>query len=79
MVEETVQAILEGLRPAFQANGADLELREITADSVRVHILFGPDACRECILPPESLEPTITNILTAQLGHQINVVVEEEE
>ncbi len=78
-MEEIVQAILEGLRPAFQANGADLELREITADSVRVGIVFGPDACRTCILPPESLEPTIAQILAAQLGHKVNVVVEEEE
>ncbi len=78
-MEETVKIVLEGLRPAFQANGADLELREITPDSVRVGIVFGPDACRTCVLPPESLEPTIAHVLTAHLGREVKVVVEEEE
>ena len=76
-MEEVVRGILEGLRPAFQANGADLELNAITADTIKLDVVFGPDACRDCILPPEVLEPTFAQLLEVQLGRPVTVVVGE--
>jgi hypothetical protein len=76
-LEETVKAILEGLRPSFQVNGADLELRELSQNSVHIDIIFGPEACRECILPPETLQPMFIRLLEPRLGHSIEVVIEE--
>jgi hypothetical protein len=76
-MKEVVETVLEGLRPAFQANGADLELKEIVQDSVKIDVVFGPDACRDCVLPPEMLGPTFAQLLGAQLGRPIAVVVGE--
>lgn len=44
--EHEVAAVLERLRPAFQADGGDLELRAITADG-RV-LLEAKGACNGC-------------------------------
>jgi Fe-S cluster biogenesis protein NfuA len=78
-LEETVKALLEGLRPSFQVNGADLRLGELSQDSVRIDIIFGPEACRECILPRESLQPMFARLLEAQLGYSIDVIVQETD
>jgi Fe-S cluster biogenesis protein NfuA len=78
-MEEVVRAVVEGLRPAFQANGADLDLKEVSEDAIRIEIVFGPGACRECVLPAEMIQPTFAQILEAQLGHPVKIVVEEAE
>jgi hypothetical protein len=56
-------AALEGLRQALQADGADLELVDLQNGTLRARLLFGPDCCRECILPPETLEAFMLNEL----------------
>ena len=56
-------AALDGLRQALQADGADLELVDLQDGTLRARLLFGPDCCRECILPPETLEAFMLNEL----------------
>jgi hypothetical protein len=56
-------AALDGLRQALQADGANLELVDLQNGTLRARLLFGPDCCRECILPPETLEAFMLNEL----------------
>jgi Fe-S cluster biogenesis protein NfuA len=76
-MEQVVNDVLKEMRPAFQANGADLELREMASDLVMIDIVFGPGACRTCILPPEMLAPTFERLLSTRLGRSVKVIVEE--
>jgi hypothetical protein len=56
-------AALDGLRQALQADGADLELLDLEGGTLRARLVFGPDCCRECILPPETLKAFMLNEL----------------
>ncbi|HVB97750.1 MAG TPA: hypothetical protein VNJ12_00250 [Candidatus Dormibacteraeota bacterium] len=53
---ERYQAALEPLRPGFQADGMDIVIGSINLPAVEVRVLMGPNACEECLLPPETLE-----------------------
>jgi len=76
-MEEIVKAVVGELRPAFQANGGDLEIREVTQNLVKIDLVIGPTTCRECLLPPQTIEDMLAGLLNAQLGREIKVVVEE--
>ena len=76
-MEEIVRAVLESVRPAFQANGADLEIGEVGPETIKLRLVFGPNACRTCVLPPETITPTLEGLLAGRLGHPVRVIVEE--
>jgi Fe-S cluster biogenesis protein NfuA len=67
MTKEKLQEALEGLRSGFQADGADLEIRNMDDGTVEVELVFGPDVCEECILPGEM----ITKIVEKRLKEQV--------
>ena len=50
------QETLEKFRPGFQADGMDLKIGGIDpTGTVEVKVVMGPNACEECLLPPEAL------------------------
>lgn len=55
-LRERFQAALEPLRPGFQADGMDLVVGSVDVPTVEVRVRMGPNACQECLLPPETLE-----------------------
>jgi len=59
--EASVRGAIDGLRSAFQADGADLDVRAVEGDTATVELVLSPDACLECIVSASVL----TGILTS--------------
>ena len=56
LVLEPYQEALAKLRPGFQADGMDLTIGSIDpTGTVNVTVEMGPNACEECLMPPEHL------------------------
>jgi hypothetical protein len=56
LVLEPYRGALAKLRPGFQADGMDLIIGSIDpTGTVDVKVVMGPDACEECLMPPENL------------------------
>jgi len=56
LVLEPHQGALAKLRPGFQADGMDLIIGSIDpTGTVDVTVVLGPNACEECLMPPEHL------------------------
>jgi hypothetical protein len=56
LVLEPYQGALAKLRPGFQADGMDLIIGSIDpTGTVDVTVVLGPNACEECLMPPEQL------------------------
>jgi Fe-S cluster biogenesis protein NfuA len=52
----TIEAALDDIRPALQADGFELLLESIESDgSVMVGLQAKPDACLDCLVPDEML------------------------
>ncbi|MGH9360071.1 MAG: hypothetical protein ACRD22_19500 [Terriglobia bacterium] len=70
-LSDQLQKALDNLRPGFQADGMDLKLGAIDpAGTVEVKIVMGPNACEECLLPPE----TLAKMFLAAMRHVISSV-----
>jgi len=55
-VRDLFQEVLEKFRPGFQADGMDLKIGAIDpSGTVEIRVVMGPNACEECLLPPETL------------------------
>jgi Fe-S cluster biogenesis protein NfuA len=53
---EPYRGALAKLRPGFQADGMDLIIGSIDpTGTVDVKVVLGPNACEECLMPPEQL------------------------
>ena len=76
MVKTWTKVIVGGLRDSFKADGADLEVVNVTGDTVKVRITMGPSTCRECIMDPKGVQEIISNALEEQMGRKIDVEVE---
>jgi hypothetical protein len=56
LVLEPYQEAIAKLRPGFQADGMDLIIGSIDpTGTVDVTVVLGPNACEECLMPPEHL------------------------
>jgi hypothetical protein len=55
---------LAGIRAMLAADGYDMSLRALGADTLAVDIQAGPDACAECLVP----KPIMSGILRDALG-----------
>lgn len=56
MDSSTIEAALEDLRPALQADGFELLLESVEDDgSVMVGLQAKPDACLDCLVPDDML------------------------
>jgi hypothetical protein len=60
---QAVEAAVAGLRQGIEADGAALEVEGVDGGLVRFRLVFGPETCRECMLPPEMLEPLLAGCL----------------
>ena len=65
MDKATVQAVLDKIRPALQADGGDVELVDVTADGVVKVALQG--ACRGCPMSQLTLANGVERVLKENL------------
>ena len=72
MTKEQVEAALDKIRPALQADGGDVELVEITDDGVVKVKLLG--ACMGCPMGQQTLKMGIEKKLKEELAEVKEVV-----
>lgn len=65
MDKATVQAVLDKIRPALQADGGDVELVDVTEDGVVKVALQG--ACRGCPMSQLTLANGVERVLKENL------------
>jgi len=64
-VKEEVQAVLDQIRPALQADGGDVELVDVTDDGVvKVHLV---GACAGCPMSQLTLSNGVERVLKQQI------------
>ena len=66
-MSEIIQESLSGLREALRADGADIELVDVSDDAVRLQLLLTDEACAECIMP----RPTLERILLSAIQQRV--------
>ncbi len=64
-MKEQVQAVLDQIRPALQADGGDVELVDVTADGVVKVRLVG--ACAGCPMSQLTLSNGVERVLKEQI------------
>lgn len=74
-LEERIHSIIDSFKEPFAADGGDLRAVRITPDVVDVRIVLGPDACRECIMPPEVTQEILASAIKNQFGIELKVNV----
>lgn len=70
-MKEQVQAALDKIRPALQADGGDVELVEVTADGVVKVALQG--ACRGCPMSQLTLANGVERVLKEEVPGVVRV------
>ena len=63
-----VEQALSALRPAFEADGARVEVGCIEGSSVAINVFVNDNTCRDCLLPAPQLEVLFRQAL---LEHEI--------
>ena len=71
MTEETVQAVLDQIRPSLQADGGDIELVGIEDDIVKVRL---SGACGGCPMSTMTLKMGVERLLKEKLPEVKEVV-----
>jgi len=69
--KEAVQAVLDQIRPALQADGGDVSLVDVTDDGVVQVELQG--ACRGCPMSQLTLANGVERVLKEQLPEVVRV------
>jgi Fe-S cluster biogenesis protein NfuA len=71
MDKERVQAVLDQIRPALQADGGDVELVDVTDEGVVKVALQG--ACRGCPMSQLTLSNGVERVLKEQIPEVVRV------
>ncbi len=70
-MEDRVREVLEGIRPALQADGGDVELVELTEEGiVRVRLV---GACGSCPMATYTLKGTVERLLKEEIPEVVAV------
>lgn len=73
-----LETLIEEFRPGFQSDGADLVLDQVAEGVAHVRLIYGPNACVECVLPPNALAEHLMAMLDGGSSGIRQVVVKEE-
>jgi hypothetical protein len=60
----TIDAALAGLRSTVAADGYELVWSMEPGDQIGIRVIAGPDACAECLVPPDLMRSIVDNELT---------------
>lgn len=73
-----VEQALVDLRTGFADDGADLRVSAWpTPTSVEVSLVLGPDACLDCIVPKNLLEPMVSGTIRAAVPEIDTVTIND--
>jgi hypothetical protein len=53
---DRIEQVLEPIRESLRADGFDLQIEGFENGVLRLIVLAGPEACRDCLLPREHLQ-----------------------
>jgi Fe-S cluster biogenesis protein NfuA len=73
-----LEALIEEFRPGFQSDGADLVLDDVAQGVAHVRLIYGPNACVECVLPPDALAEHLMAMLDGGAPEIKEILVKEE-
>lgn len=62
MTREEVERALGPLRAALEADGYGLEVLD-PGQPLRLRVVAGPDACEDCLVPPEVMSRMVSTAL----------------
>jgi hypothetical protein len=60
----TIDAALAGLRSTVAADGYELDWSLEPGEKIGIRVTAGPDACAECLVPPDLMRSIVDNELT---------------
>lgn len=73
-----VEQALGPLKPAFEADGAHLELGGVEQNTVTINVFVNDKTCRECILPEPQLEVLFRQaLIEREIACDIRVILIE--
>ena len=61
--EATIVPALDEVRSLVQADGGDMELVGLDADTVRLRLVLAGASCEECVMPRDFLEQIALDVL----------------
>ena len=61
--EATIVLALDEVRSLVQADGGDMELVGLDADTVRLRLVLEGASCEECVMPRDFLEQIALDVL----------------
>lgn len=61
--EATIVPALDEVRSLVQADGGDMELVSLDADTVRLRLVLEGASCEECVMPRDFLEQIALDVL----------------
>jgi Fe-S cluster biogenesis protein NfuA len=67
VIKDDVEKALDGLRQGFQADGADLQVDDVTDGSVTLRLVGGEETCWDCIIPPAQLHSVVVSVLSSDV------------
>lgn len=76
--QAALEAVIEQFRPGFQSDGADLRLDSFAEGVAHVSLIYGPNACVECVLPPDALAEHLLALIRDDAPDVSEIVVKEE-
>lgn len=74
-----IEEVVNQFRPAFEADGGELELVSVTDQTVKVKIIIYPGGCSGCIMPPPVVKEILENSIGQLTGKKYSVEVEMED
>jgi Fe-S cluster biogenesis protein NfuA len=63
-----VEKALDGLRPGFKADGADLAIVSATDSKVTVRLVGTDKTCWDCIVAPDQHRAVVDSVLRRSVG-----------
>jgi hypothetical protein len=73
-----VEQALSPLKPAFEADGARLEVGSVEGNTVTINILVNNNTCRDCLLPAPQLERLFRQaLLEREIACDVRVIFVE--
>ena len=63
-VRATIDAALRGLRDTLAADGYELVWSMEQEDQIGIRVVAGPDACADCLVPPDLMRSIVDSELT---------------
>jgi Fe-S cluster biogenesis protein NfuA len=75
--EATIVPALDEVRALVQADGGDMELVGLDADTVRLRLVLEGASCEECVMPRDFLEQIALDVLKRNVSGVAAVSIDD--